>query len=96
VPGEFHSIQSDYVPSGYVAVVASGGPGALGNVMGLRHPSPAYQNLRSIPGTGPYPIVNSFAARGFGVGVRQRGGAACIQVTTDPEYTAPTNDQIPV
>ena len=109
VSGDFHGIpvlgsyceswliQSDFVPSGYVAVVASGGPNKLGNVMGFReHPNPAYRNLRQIPGTGPYPIVNSYNQRSFGVGVRQRGAAACIQVTTDADYTAPTADQIPV
>jgi hypothetical protein len=95
--GESWLIQSDFVPSGYVAVVASGGPNTLGNVMGFReHPNTAYQNLRMIPGAGPYPVVNSYNQRSFGVGVRQRGAAACIQVTTEPTYTKPTNDQIPV
>lgn len=95
--GESWLIQSDFVPSGYVAVVASAGPNALGNVMGFRqHPNLAYQGLRQIPGTGPYPLVNSYNQRSFGVGVRQRGAAACIQVTGGESYTKPTADQIPV
>jgi hypothetical protein len=109
VTGEFHGIavlgsygeswliQSDFVPTGYVAVVASGGPGSSNNVMGLReHPNAAYQGLRQIPGAGPYPLVHSYNQRSFGVGVRQRGAAVCIQVTTEPTYAKPADDQIPV
>lgn len=95
--GESWLIQSDFVPSGYVAVVASGGPGSPSNVMGLReHPNPAYRGLRQIPGAGPYPLVSSYNQRSFGVGVRQRGAAVCIQITTEPTYTKPADDQIPV
>ena len=95
--GENWLIQSDFVPSGCVAVVASGGPNRLGNMMGFReHNNAAYRGLRQIPGAGPYPLVNSYNQRSFGVGVRQRGAAVCIQVTTNASYSKPTNDQIPV
>lgn len=103
VPGSFHGIpvlgsygeswliQSDYICSGYVLVVASYGPNSPNNVIGFReHPNAAYRDLRHIPGTGPYPIVNSYHQRSFGVGVRQRGAAVAIQVTTNNTYTAPT------
>ncbi|WP_139836670.1 hypothetical protein [Mycobacterium szulgai] len=90
-------IQSDFIPSGYVAVVASSGPNSMNNVMGFReHPNTAYQGLRHIPGEGQYPIVGSYSQRSFGVGVRQRGAAAVIQVTNSSSYTAPTATQIPV
>ena len=66
-------------------------------MMGFReHPNTAYRGLRQIPGVGPYPLVKSYNQRSFGVGVRQRGAAVCIQVTTSSTYTKPSNDQIPV
>ena len=66
-------------------------------MMGFReHNNAAYRGLRQIPGAGPYPLVNSYGQRSFGVGVRQRGAAVCIQVTTNGSYSKPTNDQIPV
>lgn len=84
-------IHSNYIPAGYVAVVASSGPNSQNNPVAIRvHPNTQYQGLRVIPGHGPYPIQESFAARGFGVGVRHRGAAAVIQVTTDSTYTAPS------
>jgi len=90
-------MQSDFVPSGYVAVVASYGPNSPYNVIGFRqHSNPAYQGLRHIPGAGVYPLVESFHTRAFGVGVRQRGAAVAIQVTTGNTYTPPSADQIPV
>lgn len=90
-------VQSDFVPSGYVAVVASYGPDHPYNCVGVRiHPNPAYQGLRMIPGAGSYPLVESFHQRSFGTGIRQRGSAAVIQVTTDTTYTQPTAAQIPV
>jgi hypothetical protein len=84
-------LPSTYVPRGYVAVVASGGAGSDYNPVGMReHVNPAYQGLRHIPGHGPYPLVDSFYARGFGVGVRHRSAAIAIQITTNTSYTAPT------
>ena len=38
-----------------------------------------------------YPIIESFAPRGCGVGVRHRGGAVAIKVGTGA-YTAPQID----
>jgi hypothetical protein len=88
-------IQTNFVPAGWVAVVASGGADSDLNPVGFRqHVNTAYQGLRHIPGHGPYPIQESFMARGFGVGVRNRGAAVCLQITEDTSYTAPTT--IPV
>ena len=91
-------VQSDFVPSGYVALVASYGLNSPYNCVGFReHHNPSYQGLRKIAGNTPgYPIIESFACRGFGVGVRQRGAAVCIQVSTNATYTPPTATQIPV
>ena len=89
-------VHSDFVPSGYVAVVATGGPNSDLNVMGFRqHPNPAYQDLRMIPGPGAYPLTESFHQRSFGVGVRQRGAAVAIKITAG-SYAAPSACQIPV
>lgn len=84
-------IESSYIPAGYVAVVASGGPNSEKNAIGVReHEDPAYRGLRHIPGPGPYPLTESYFQRSFGVGVRHRGAAACMQVTTNGSYAAPT------
>lgn len=84
-------IQSNYVPVGYAALVATGGPNSDANPVGFReHINPAYQGLRHIPGPGPYPIQNSFFARGFGVGTRHRGAAVVCQITENNSYAAPT------
>jgi hypothetical protein len=84
-------LQSTYVPRGYLAVIASGGPNVDTNPVGMRqHVNVVYQGLRHIPGNGPYPLQDSFYARGFGVGVRHRGAAVVCQITTNSSYTAPT------
>lgn len=102
-PGEFNGlrvagsvgpawlIESNYIPSGYVAVVATGGPNSTRNPIGVRqHPNTAYQGLRLLPGGQPgYPLVEAFYSRSFGTGVRHRGAAAVAQVTTNPTYTKP-------
>ena len=61
------------------------------NAVGFReHPNPAYQGLRLIPGHWQnFPVIESFAARGCGVGVRHRGAAVAIKVGTG-SYTPPT------
>jgi hypothetical protein len=84
-------IQSNYVPRYYAAVVATGGPNSDANPVGFReHVNPNYAGLRHIPGRGPYPLQDSFFARGFGVGTRHRGAAVVCQITTNSSYTAPT------
>ena len=84
-------IQSNIVPKGYVAVVASGGLDSTCNPVGFRqHSNTSYQGLRQIPGRGPYPLQDSFFARGFGVGVRHRGAAVVGQITTGSTYASPT------
>lgn len=48
--GPAYVISSTFVPRSYIAVVASAGPNAAGNPIGLRsHKNLAYQGLRIIP-----------------------------------------------
>ena len=62
-------IKSLYIPRGYAAVVATGGPNSDVNVVGFReHVNEDYQGLRHIKGNGPYPIQDSFYVRSFRVG----------------------------
>ena len=71
-----------------MAAVAVGGPTP---VIGLReHANPSFSGLRLIRGNKPdYPLIESYYVHGIGAGVRQRGGAAVMQVT-DQAYSAPS------
>ncbi|UQB75362.1 hypothetical protein KI427_07645 [Rhodococcus ruber] len=103
-PGEFGGLEvlgsygpawvipSYFVPQGYLAVVATGGPNSSLNPVAFRqHENPAYQGLRMIPGRDQrYPLQDSFFQRSFGCGVRYRSAACVVQVTTGSVYTAPT------
>lgn len=83
-------IHTNFLPVGYTVVLATMGPNSDLNPVGFReHVNPAYQGLRHIPGQGPYPLVDSFFARGFGVGTRHRGAAVVTQITTGSTYTPP-------
>jgi hypothetical protein len=86
-------VEEDYVPVGYILLIGSGGAGNLGNPVGIReHVNPALRGLRLVGGPRVgYPLIDSFYQRGFGTGIRQRGGAAIMQITTASTYTAPTN-----
>ncbi len=89
--GESWVIPTELIPSGYVLVVASAGPNSPQNVAGYRiHPDTAYQGLKLIAGNSRYPLQDAFMANSFGVGVRNRSAAVCIQVTAGSTYTAPT------
>lgn len=85
-------IESYLIPAGYIAMVASGGPNSDLNPIGFReHSNDAYNGLRVIPGHWQgYPLLEHFYARGFGTGVRHRGAAICVQITTNNTYTPPT------
>lgn len=90
-------IESNWIPSGYVIVASTHGMNHPFNAVGFReHPNDSYRGLLMLPGNGPYPVVDSHHLRSFGVGVRHRGAAVCIQVTTNPSYTKPADNLIPV
>lgn len=90
--GPGYVIEHAAIPNGYVLVFATGGPDSVDNVIGLReHPDAAWRGLRPISGNWQnYPLIESFAQRTFGVGVRHRSAAVCLQITADETYTAPS------
>lgn len=100
VPGEvgtygpFHVVVEEYIPQGYIATIAAGGPDNLMNPIGIReHRNAAYQGLKLIPGQrSDYPLIDSFYRRGFGTGVRQRGAGIVMQLKANASgsYAAPT------
>lgn len=89
--GPWHIIEEAYIPSGYMVGLASGGPENLQNPIGIReHANAAYRGLKVIPGQrSDYPLLDSFYRRGFGTGIRQRGGGAVMQITASGSYTIP-------
>lgn len=89
--GDIKIIEESYVPAGYLMMVASGGAGNLGNPVGFRqHANPAMQGLRILGGNQQrFPLVDSFYAHSFGTGIRQRGGAAIMQIGSGPTYAIP-------
>jgi hypothetical protein len=90
--GFWHLIEDDYIPAGYLLGVAYGGLFNLTNPVGMRqHSNPAMQGLRVIAGNNQrYPLVDGFYARSFGTGIRQRGGAAIMQIKASGSYSIPT------
>ena len=75
-------VEEGYIPSGYMVMVGSGGQGDLQNPVGLReHANAAYRGLRLLPGNQQrYPLIDSYYARAFGTGIRQRGGAVVMRI----------------
>lgn len=90
--GDMLIVEEDTIPVGYVVGIASGGPENLGNPVGLReHSNASLRGLRLVKGPNPdYPLIDSFYNRGFGTGIRQRGGAFCMQITASGTYTNPS------
>lgn len=90
--GEALIVEDDNFPPGYVVIIGSGGRENLNNPVGLReHSDPAQRGLRLIKGPdASYPLTDSFYMRAFGTGVRQRGGAAVMQIKATGSYTPPT------
>jgi hypothetical protein len=86
-------IQEDYVPDGYIAAFATGGPDNLGNPIGFRqHANASLQGMRLVKGRqNDYPLIDSFYVRGFGTGVRHRGAAVLMQITTNGTYAPPSS-----
>lgn len=85
-------IEEDYAPAGYIAAIATGGTANLNNPVGLReHANPSLRGLRLVKGpSADYPLIDSFYNRGFGTGIRQRGGSVVMQLTANATYTKPT------
>jgi hypothetical protein len=88
--GNMLIIEEEYVPAGYVVGFASGGEANLNNPIGFReHANPGLRGLRLVKGRdADYPLIDSYYARGFGTGVRQRGAAMVMKITAGA-YTIP-------
>lgn len=85
-------IEEPTMPEGYLLFLATGGPNAAENIVGVReHANEEWRGLRLLPGNqARYPLLDSYYMHGFGTGIRQRGGAVIVQVTSDTEYTIPS------
>jgi hypothetical protein len=90
--GNFIIVQDDYLPAGYILGFATGGAAQLSNPVGFReHANAGLRGLRLMPGNmNGYPLQDSFYSRGFGTGIRQRGGAAVMQITASGTYAVPS------
>lgn len=84
-------VEEDYIPAGYIAAFASGGDANLNNPIGFReHANTGLRGLRLVKGRdNDYPLIDSYYARGFGTGVRQRGAGMIMQITANASYAAP-------
>lgn len=89
--GDVLIVEEDTIPSTYMTMIATGGRANLNNPVGLReHSNTSLRGLRLVKGPNPdYPLIDSFYNRGFGTGIRQRGGAVVAQVTASPTYAKP-------
>lgn len=76
-------IEEDYIPAGYMVTIGTGGEGNLQNPIGIReHARAELRGLRQIAGDkANYPLINSYYSRGFGTGIRQRGGAVVTRIS---------------
>ncbi|WP_411721021.1 hypothetical protein [Mycetocola sp.] len=89
--GDAWIFESYYIPDGYALAVGTAGPNSSRNPLAFRqHPVSESQGMRLIPGNPSYPLIESIYERGFGVGVRNRGAAAVIQIKAIGSYVAPT------
>lgn len=103
-PGEFNRLKvegsygrvwitpTEFMPPGYLLMAATGGSNDSLNPVGFReHVNAVHRGLRLLPGNrNGYPLVDSYYTRGFGVGVRHRGAAAVMQITSGGTYTPPS------
>lgn len=89
--GPWLIVQDDFIPLGYMLGIGTGGRANLRNLVGLReHPNTQLRGLRLAKGAIPdYPLIDSFYQRGFGTGVRQRGGGVVMQIKASGSYDIP-------
>lgn len=90
--GNLLIVEEDYVPVGYTVLLGTGGDGNLKNPIGIReHANTGLRGLRLVQGpVTNYPLQESYYQRGFGTGIRQRGGSVIMQVKATGSYAIPT------
>ena len=89
--GKWVIVEENDIPAGYLLGMATGGPNALQNPVGLRvHRNPSARGLRLVEGpNGRYPLIDAVYDGYTGAGVRHRGGAVIMQETAGA-YAVPT------
>lgn len=89
--GPWLVVESSYIPATYMVGFSTGGGNSGSNPVGIReHANPALRGLRLVKGRTPdYPLIDSYYNRGFGTGIRHRGGAVIMQMKVG-SYTVPT------
>jgi hypothetical protein len=89
--GDAWIFESYYIPTGYVLAVGTAGPNSSRNPLAFRqHPRTESQGLRLTSENPSYPLIGSVYEHGFGVGVRNRGAAAVMQIKASGSYVNPT------
>lgn len=85
-------IEDDLFPASYMSLIGTGGLANLNNPVGFReHSNKSLRGLKLIKGRDDsYPLIDSYYARGFGTGIRHRGGAVVMRVSASATYTAPS------
>lgn len=89
--GDATIVQEDYIPAGYLTAFATGGRESLTNPIGIReHRNAALRGLGLRKGrNADYPLQDAVYGRGFGTGIRQRGGAVVMQIKASGSYAPP-------
>lgn len=84
-------VQEDSIPPKYMTIIATGGKANLNNPVGFReHANAGLRGMRLVKGANAdYPLIDSYYQRGFGTGIRQRGGAAVMQIKASGSYVPP-------
>ena len=90
--GDALILENDYFAAGYVVTFATGGAENFNNPIGIReHARADLRGLRLVKGrSDDYPLQDSYWQRGFGTGVRQRGGTYVMQITASGSYSIPS------
>jgi hypothetical protein len=84
-------VEENTIPAGYLAAISTGGAANLNNPVGIReHQNTTLRGLRLVKGpNADYPLIDSFYQRGFGTGIRHRGGAVVMQIKASGSYAPP-------
>lgn len=89
----FSFVEDNDLPAGYLLAYATGGTFSPENPVGVRyHENPSARGLRLVQGpSGQYPLIGAVYDGYIGAGIRQRGAAVVMQITSG-SYAVPTFD----